>query len=61
MSKLKGGKLGLQKHLYNLNKKVGGAAVKKLADDELKAIEQINLSGGALVRTRSIKPLNFKL
>ncbi len=60
MSKLKGGKLGLQKHLYNLNKK-GGAAVKKLTDDELKAMEQLNLSGGALVRIRSIKPLNFKL
>lgn len=62
LTKFKGGRVGLKKQLYNL-KKVGSgtAAVKKLTEDEIKSMEQLELSGGAIKKPRSIKPLNFKL
>ncbi len=60
--KLKGGKIGLKKELYGLNKKMGGAAVKKLTEEEIKSMDDLSLSGGSLnKKSRSIRPLNFKL
>lgn len=63
LTKFKGGRVGLKKQLYNLNKKIGSgtAAVKKLTEDEIKSMEQLELSGGSIRKPRSIKPLNFKI
>ena len=61
--KFKGGKINLKKQLYGLNKKIGGAAVKKLTEEEIKSMDSLTLGGSVLnkVKSRSIRPLNFKL
>ena len=64
LTKFKGGQVGFKKQLYGLNKKVGAgtAAVKKLSDEELKGMEDLNIGGNInKIRSRAIKPLNFKL
>jgi hypothetical protein len=62
ISKFKGGKIGFRSQLYGLNKKMGGAAVKKLTDEEIKSMESLSIGGSInKIKTRSIRPLNFKL
>lgn len=61
--KFKGGKINLKKQLYGLNKKMGGAAVKKLSEEDIKSMDSLSLGGSVTkqIKSRSIKPLNFKL
>jgi hypothetical protein len=61
IAKFKGGKIGFKSELYGLTKR-GGAAVKKLSDEEIKSIENLSIGGSInKIKARSIRPLNFKL